>query len=50
MEDKQIIEMYLQRNENAVAQTEQKYTKYCRSIAVHILYNPEDVDEALNDT
>ena len=50
MEDQQIIEMYLQRNENAVAQTEQKYTKYCRSTAIHILHRPEDADEALNDT
>lgn len=50
MEDQQIIEMYLQRNENAVAQTERKYTKYCRSIAIHIMHCPEDTDEALNDT
>ncbi len=50
MEDQQIIEMYLQRNEKAVTQTELKYTKYCRSIASHILNSPEDTDEALNDT
>lgn len=50
MEDQQIIELFLQRNENAVAQTEHKYAKYCRSIAVHILHSPEDADEALNDT
>ena len=50
MEDKQIIEMYLERNEEAVAQTERKYTKYCRAIATHILHIPEDVEEALNDT
>ena len=50
MEDQQIIEMYLQRNEDAVAQTERKYAGYCRSIAAHILYLPEDSDEALNDT
>lgn len=50
MEDQKIIEMYLERNEDAVAQTERKYTKYCRSIAIHILHIPEDADEALNDT
>ena len=50
MEDHKIIEMYLQRDENAVIQTEQKYTKYCRTIAVHIQHNPEDADETLNDT
>ncbi len=50
MEDHQIIELYLARNEDAVAQTERKYTKYCRAIAAHILQLPEDADEALNDT
>lgn len=50
MEDQQIIELFLRRNEDAVAQTEQKYTKYCRSIAVHILESSEDADEVLNDT
>lgn len=50
MEDQQIIELFLQRNEEAVAKTEQKYTNYCRSIAVHILHDAEDTNEALNDT
>ncbi|MBR1383875.1 MAG: RNA polymerase subunit sigma-70, partial [Ruminococcus sp.] len=50
MEDQQIIEMYLERNEDAVAYTEQKYSGYCRSIAIHILHIPEDADEALNET
>lgn len=50
MEDQQIIELFLQRNEDAVAQTEQKYTKYCRAIAMRILRSPEDADETLNDT
>ena len=50
MEDQQIIEMYLARNEDAVAQTERKYLNYCRSIAGHILQTPDDADEALNDT
>ena len=50
MEDQQIIELYLQRDEDAITQTEQKYTPYCRSIAARILHIPEDADEALNDT
>lgn len=50
MEDNKIIEMYLQRNEDAVVQTERKYSKYCRAIAVRIRRDPEDADEALNDT
>lgn len=50
MEEQQIIEMYLKRNEDAISQTERKYAKYCRSIAIRILHFPEDADEALNDT
>ena len=50
MEDSQIIELFLDRDENAVVQTEQKYTNYCRSIASNILGTREDTDEALNDT
>lgn len=50
MEDQQIIEMYLQRDENALAQTAQKYSAYCRTVAVRILRDPEDAAEALNDT
>ena len=50
MDDDQIIEMFFNRDENAVAQTESKYTHYCRSIAARILNSIEDTDEALNDT
>lgn len=50
MEDTQIIRLFLQRNEDAIAETEQKYTKYCRKIAAHILQRQEDAEEALNDT
>ena len=50
MEDQQIVEMFLQRDENAVVHTERKYSNYCRSIAANILSSREDADEALNDT
>lgn len=50
MEDPQIIALYLSRDEEAVAQTVQKYTAYCRAVAQHILQSPEDAEEALNDT
>ena len=50
VEDQQIIELYERRDENAVAQSEQKYALYCRSVAARILENAEDADEALNDT
>lgn len=50
MEDNTIIELFLHRNEDAIAQTEQKYSNYCRSVASGILNDAEDTKEALNDT
>ena len=50
MEDREIVNLYLDRNEEAIVQTEQKYGAYCRTVAQHILNNIEDVRECLNDT
>ena len=50
MEDEQIVALYWQRKEDAIARTEEKYGSYCRTIAVHILSNPEDTEECVNDT
>ena len=50
MDDRQIIELYWERSEDAISQTEQKYGRFCRSIAYNILYNIEDSEECVNDT
>ena len=50
MEDSMIIEMYWNRNENAIEETDKKYGAYCFSIANNILNNKEDSDECVNDT
>lgn len=50
MDDKEIIELYCQRNENAIAATSEKYGRYCSSIANSILTNQEDAEECVNDT
>lgn len=50
MEDEKIIELYWERNQSAITQTEQKYGSYCRRIADNILYDREDCEECLNDT
>lgn len=50
MEDNQIIELYWNRNENAIAETDKKYGNYCNYIAYNILQNKEDSKEILNDT
>ena len=43
MEDKQIIELYLAREEAAIAATKEKYGGYCAAIAGNILDDPEEV-------
>lgn len=50
MEDKQIIDLFLSRDENAVRQTELKYSGYLLTIALNILGNREDSGECVNDT
>ena len=49
MEDCQIVALYLRRNEQALAETAEKYGKYCFSIAHNILENTEDAEETVND-
>ena len=50
MEDSKIIELYWSRSEQAIAETESKYGKYCHRIAFNILYSEEDAEECVNDT
>ncbi len=50
MKDQDILDLYWNRNEKAVFETEQKYGNYCRSIAHNILHSKEDSEECVNDT
>lgn len=50
MEDQQIIELFWQRSEEAIAQTAKKYGRYCHTIAYNILQDECDSDECVNDT
>ena len=50
MQDKQIVELYWERSESAIAETEKKYGRYCQYIAGQILENDEDAKEIVNDT
>lgn len=50
MEDKQIVDLYWERSELAIKETEKKYGKYCHYIAYQILENDEDAKEVVNDT
>ncbi len=50
MQDKSIVDLYWQRNEQAISETQKKYGSYCHSIAYNILNNHEDAEESVNDT
>lgn len=50
MEDSRIVELYWQRSEDAIQETDLKYGKYCFAIANNILANAEDARESVNDT
>jgi RNA polymerase sigma-70 factor (ECF subfamily) len=50
MEDEQIVALYWQRSECAIAETKTKYGNYCNSIAYNILECAEDAQECENDT
>lgn len=50
MNDRQIIALYFERNEQAITETAAKYGRLCHSIAYNILNNHEDCEECVNDT
>ncbi len=50
MEDKDIIQLFFDRNEQAIEETSMKYGNYCNSIAMNILKNRADAEECVADT
>lgn len=50
MSDDQIVTLYWQRDETAIAATEERYGNYLFRIAYNILANREDCCESVNDT
>ncbi len=50
MEDQQIIELYFNRDENALVETAKKYGAFCLRIARNVLTLLEDAEECVNDT
>lgn len=49
MDDSKIIELYMNRDETAISETERQYGAYCRTIASNILSIQEDAEECVND-
>ena len=50
MTDHELIELYWQRSETAIEETEREYGRYLHYIADCILHNHEDAQEIVNDT
>ncbi len=50
MEDEQIVDLYWQRSDLAISETDQKYGRYCHTIAYHICGIDADAEECVNDT
>ena len=50
MEDRQIVDLYWQRSDLAISETNQKYGRYCHCIAYRICGTDEDAEECVNDT
>ncbi len=50
MEDTQIVELYWQRSERAIEETDRKYGRYCGAIAYAVCGDRLDAEECVNDT
>lgn len=50
MDDVQIVELYFERSERAIAETAAKYGRLCEGVAYKIIGIREDAEECVNDT
>ena len=50
MNDAGILDLYWQRSERAIPETENAYGRYCHTVAYNLLRNAEDAEESVNDT
>ncbi len=50
MDDQSIVDLYWQRSENAIGETDKKYGRFCYRLAYSILENNEDAEETVSDT
>lgn len=49
MNDKEIVRLFLRRDERALGELQKKYERLCRSIAENILKNRADAEDCVND-
>ena len=49
MDDKEIVQLFLQRDESGLEELDRKYGRFCASIAENILKSRTDAEECVND-
>lgn len=49
MDDEKIIELFFERNEQAIKELDLKYGKVCHKVSYNILHNAQDAEECVND-
>ena len=50
MDDSKLLDLFWERDENAINEVDTKYGSYCRKIAINILSLHEDAEECVSDT
>lgn len=50
MEDQRIVQLYWERNQEAITASDEKYGGLCRSLSRNIVGTEEDAEECVNDT
>ena len=50
MDDKEIIDLFLSRNERAIKETDNRYGVFSRNLSYQILNSHEDAEECVNDS
>ena len=50
MEDCEILDLYWQRSDQAIRESDRKYGNYCHTIAMNICGSREDAEECVSDT
>ena len=50
MDDKEIIDLFLSRNEHAIKETDNRYGAFSRNLSYQILNSHEDAEECVNDS
>ena len=50
MEDREIVQLYWDRNPDAISESSEKYGDYCFAVADNLLCNAQDAEECVNDT